>query len=326
MSAASIAVGAGLTAMLFASSARSAQDAPPALPTLPEYRADASVSGRLVSAGSATTTALLEEIAAAFSRIHPGVTFDFSTGGSATAPPTLAAGRSQLAPMSRPMSAQEKADFEKVRGLPPLEFRIALDALGVFVHADNPVERLSQQQLRSIFGDMPLAETARVWGDVGVEAPEAWRTRPIVPLIPMPTQGSYGVMREDLLQGGRYRVDAVPAVVASELIQGVAADRDSIGFVSLFYKTPRVKLVAVEDKDGVPRLPTPQTCADGTYPYARYLYVYVAAKPGEIGPPALAEFLRFATSRPGQAIVAKEGFTPIPASIAAPQQKLVGEK
>ncbi|MFM1890703.1 MAG: hypothetical protein RLZZ565_1460 [Planctomycetota bacterium] len=293
---------------------------------LPEYSATASVSGRIVSAGSSTTTALLEDLGVAFSRIHPGVTFDFSTGGSATAPPTLAAGRSQLAPMSRPMSAQEKADFEKTRGFPPLEFRIALDALGVFVHADNPVVRLSQQQLRSIFGDLPLAETARVWGDVGVESPEAWRTRPIVPLIPMPTQGSYGVMREDLLLGGRYRVDAVPAVVASELIQGVAADRESIGFVSLFYRTPRVKLVAVEDKDGVPRLPTPEACADGSYPYARYLYVYVAAKPGEVKPPALAEFLRFATSRPGQAIVAREGFTPIPASVATPQQPLIGGK
>jgi phosphate transport system substrate-binding protein len=297
---------------------------PPA--PLPEYTASTSVSGRIVSAGSSTTTALLEDLGTAFSRIHPGVTFDFSTGGSSTAPPTLAAGRSQLAPMSRPMSAQEKADFEKTRGFPPLEFRIALDALGVFVHADNPVERLSQQQLRSIFGDLPLAETARVWGDVGVEAPEAWRTRPIVPLIPMPTQGSYGVMREDLLLGGRYRVDAVPAVVASELIQGVAADRESIGFVSLFYRTPRVKLVAVEDQNGVPRLPTPEACADGSYPYARYLYVYVAAKPGEVAPPALSEFLRFATSRPGQAIVAKEGFTPIPASVATPQQPLIGGK
>ena len=297
---------------------------PPA--ALPEFAASESVSGKIVSAGSSTTTALLEDLGQAFSRIHPGVTFDFSTGGSSTAPPTLAAGRSQLAPMSRPMSAQEKADFEKVRGFPPLEFRIALDALGVFVHADNPVERLSQQELRSIFGDLPLAETARVWGDVGVESPEAWRTRAIVPLIPMQTQGSYGVMREDLLRGGRYRVDAVPAVVASELIQGVAADRESIGFVSLFYRTPRVKLVAVEDKDGVPRLPTPEACADGTYPFARYLYVYVAAKPGEVKPPALAEFLRFVTSRQGQAIVAREGFTSLPASVATPQLKAIGGK
>ncbi len=297
---------------------------PPA--PLPEYTASTSVSGRIVSAGSSTTTALLEDLGTAFSRIHPGVTFDFSTGGSSTAPPTLAAGRSQLAPMSRPMSAQEKADFEKTRGFPPLEFRIAIDALGVFVHPDNPVERLSNQQLLSIFGDMPLSETAQTWGDVGVESPESWRTRPIVPLIPMPTQGSYGVMREDLLRGGRYRVDAVPAVVASELIQGVAADRESIGFVSLFYRTPRVKLIAVEDQNGVPRLPTPEACADGSYPFARYLYVYVAAKPGEVAPPALSEFLRFATSRPGQAIVAKEGFTPIPASVATPQQPLIGGK
>ena len=316
-------------AMAIAATSTSLPSAPQAAEapaTLPGFSAGAAVSGKIVSAGSSTTTALLEDLSIAFSRIHPGVTFDFSTGGSSTAPPTLAAGRSQMAPMSRPMSAREKADFEKVRGFPPREFRIALDALGVFVHSENPVERLSQQELRSIFGDMTLSETARTWGDVGVESPEAWRTRAIVPLIPMPTQGSYGVMREDLLRGGRYRVDAVPAVVSSELIQGVAADRESIGFVSLFFRTPRVKLVAIEDQDGVPRLPTPQACADGTYPFARYLHLYVAVKPGEAVPPALAEFLRFVTSRQGQAIVAREGFTPIPASVAVPQQSAIAGK
>ncbi|MGA1398777.1 MAG: hypothetical protein ACO38P_00170 [Phycisphaerales bacterium] len=76
----------------------------------------------------------------------------------------------------------------------------------------------------------------------------------------------------------------------------------------------------------MPRLPTPEACADGSYPFARYLYVYVAAKSGEVSPPALAEFLRFATSRQGQAIVVKEGFTPLPAAIAAPQQALIRGK
>jgi phosphate transport system substrate-binding protein len=71
--------------------------------------------------------------------------------GSATAPPALLEGASQFAPMSRPMSADEIGAFEKKYGYKPARFRVAADALAVYVNKDNPILCLTLQQLDQIF-------------------------------------------------------------------------------------------------------------------------------------------------------------------------------
>ena len=53
----------------------------------------------------------------------------------------------------------------------------------------------------------------------------------------------------------------------------------------------------------------------GRYPLARYLYVYVNRKPGEPLDALRREFLRFVLSRPGQEVVVKDGYLPLPARL-----------
>ena len=57
--------------------------------------------------------------------------------------------------------------------------------------------------------------------------------------------------------------------------------------------------------------------ASGRYPLQRYLYIYVNRKPGEPLGPLAKEFLRFVLSRQGQALVSKDHYLPLPASVAA---------
>lgn len=294
---------------------------PPIDQTLPEYRPEGRPSGKVTSIGSSTATALLERLAEAFRQVQPEVAFDFDTGGSASAPPALAAGQSQMAPMSRPMTDAEVADVKARRGAAPVNLRIAVDALGFFVHPDNPIDALDRAQLKSVFGDATGGPTT--WGELGATGDD-WATRGIVRFIPRSSQGSFGVMRSDLLGGGRYHVDAVPGTVASELIQGVVADPRGITFVSLFFRTPRAKLIGVRDEAGVVVRPTPEDCASGRYPFARHLHLYVVPSAGGVAPPALAEFIRFVYSRQGQTIVAREGFTPVSATLAAEAMKSLG--
>lgn len=294
---------------------------PPIDQTLPEYRPEGRPSGKVTSIGSSTATALLERLAEAFRQVQPEVAFDFDTGGSASAPPALAAGQSQMAPMSRPMTDAEVADVKARRGAAPIDLRIAVDALGFFVHPDNPIDALDRAQLKSVFGDATGGPTT--WGELGATGDD-WATRGIVRFIPRSSQGSFGVMRSDLLGGGRYHVDAVPGTVASELIQGVVADPRGITFVSLFFRTPRAKLIGVRDEAGVVVTPTPEDCASGRYPFARHLHLYVVPSAGGVAPPALAEFIRFVYSRQGQTIVAREGFTPVSATLAAEAMKSLG--
>jgi phosphate transport system substrate-binding protein len=78
-------------------------------------------------------------------KVRPGVEIEIEGKGSATAPPALLKGASQFAPMSRPMSADEIGAFEKKYGYKPARFRVAVDALAIYVNKDNPIPCLTLQ-------------------------------------------------------------------------------------------------------------------------------------------------------------------------------------
>jgi phosphate transport system substrate-binding protein len=85
-------------------------------PGLPAYETTAGVSGKIKSVGSDTLDREMLLWAKAFMGLYPDVKIEVEGKGSATAPPALVAGVSQLGPMSRPMSAEEADGFEKQYG------------------------------------------------------------------------------------------------------------------------------------------------------------------------------------------------------------------
>ena len=62
--------------------------------------------------------------------------------------------------------------------------------------------------------------------------------------------------------------------------------------------------------------PTADNAYTGTYPLARFLYVYVNKAPGKPLDPLTREFVKLMVSKEGQEVVIKDGYFPIPASIA----------
>ena len=107
--------------------------------------------GQIKSVGSDTMQEIMSAWSEAFIRSRPGVGFEMEARGSSTAPQALRLGESHLAPMSRAMTTEEIEAFERRRGYEPTVFRVAIDALAVFVHRDNPVQGLSMDQINSIF-------------------------------------------------------------------------------------------------------------------------------------------------------------------------------
>src|ERR1019366_7523605 len=73
-----------------------------------------------------------------FKERYPNVKFEIEGKGSATAPAALTNGASQFGPMSRPMTAAELEAFEKKHGYKVSSFRVAVDALAVYVNKENP--------------------------------------------------------------------------------------------------------------------------------------------------------------------------------------------
>jgi phosphate transport system substrate-binding protein len=286
-------------------------------PNLPEYQPVSGVSGNLVSIGSDTLNNLMTLWSEGFRSHYPNVAIQIQGAGSGTAPPALVEGTAQFGPMSRPMRGTEIEEFEARYGYEPTPIRGAIDALGVFVHRDNPLECLSMQEVDAIFsstrsGGADAAITT--WGQVGLEG--EWANRPIAMYGRNSASGTYGYFREVALFGGDYSPEVREQPGSSTVIQGVAADVNGIGYSGIGYATADVKAISLRGPDGECYDATAEDASSGNYPIARFLYIYMNRDPNAQLEPLRAEFVRYVYSRQGQEDVVRAGFFPLVKAIA----------
>lgn len=146
---------------------------------------------------------------------------------------------------------------------------IGVDALVFIVNEDNPVQALSQQQLRDIY-----AGKITNWKDVGGKDQE------IVPFQRGEDSGSQTLFKKLLIQGGELMTppsELAPAAMG-ELVDSIADYNNSanaIGFsvyyyIDQMYSKPGLRLLAV---DGV--TPSNDTLADGSYPLCNDFYAVI---------------------------------------------------
>ncbi len=286
----------------------------------PEYERVSGVSGNLNSIGSNTLTVVLQLLAEGFQAKYPNVNIQIQGAGSGTAPAALIDGTAQLGPMSREIRPAEVDAFEARYGYKPTQVAIGIDALAVFVHRDNPIEGLSLAQIDAIFsstnrlGHSPI----RTWGQAGLTG--EWANQRISLYGRNSVSGTYGVFREIALGGGDFdgqRYQEMPG--SSAVVQAIGEDRNSIGYSGVGYLTPGTRAIKVGSGSGLFE-PTPENAATGDYPLSRLLFVYVNKAPGEPLDTLTGEFLRFALSKEGQAIVQRAGFFALPGSFANQQR------
>ncbi len=288
--------------------------------SLPAYTASQNfVDAVIVSSGSSTVTNLLNRWSTAYQELQPGVKFTISGAGSGSAPPALTSGAAQLAPMSRPMNDAEVAAFRARFGYDPTALVVGIDALAVFVNADNPIESLSLEEIDALFSrDLRRGhEPVDAWGDLGLAGELA--DQPIVVYGFRDTAGGYSLFRDLVLQGGDYRSDISVQPGSSAIVNGVGAYDNAVGYASQFFLTKRTRMVPIRDENGVAHAPDLASCENGQYPLARELYIYINKAPDKSLDPLVADFLRFVLSKQGQAIAAEDGNFPISAALAAEQ-------
>jgi phosphate transport system substrate-binding protein len=295
-----------------------AQDAVKLDPGLETYKTVSGVSGNLSSVGSDTLNNLMTLWAESFYKFYPNVKIQIEGKGSTTAPPALIAGTAQLGPMSRPMRGTEIDQFEKKFGYKPTSVRTAVDALAVFVNKDNPIKCLTMGQVDAIFSKSRRAgykEDIKTWGQLGLTGD--WANRPVSLYGRNSASGTYGFFKEHALKNGDYKDEVKEQPGSASVVQGVTVDRYAIGYSGIGYATAGVRAVPLAEKEGEKCL---EASADnsyaGTYPLARFLYVYVNKAPGKSLDPLTQEFVKLVVSKEGQEVVVKDGYFPIPASIA----------
>ncbi len=308
-------LGVGLMALAFPASGTEALKVDPALPA---YAAVSGVSGSLSSVGSDTLNNLMTLWAETFNKFYPNVKVQIEGKGSSTAPPALIAGTAQLGPMSREMKGTEVDQFEKKFGHKPTPIRVAVDALAVFVNKDNPVKCLTVEQVDAIFSKsrrQGYKEDLKTWGQAGLT--DDWAARPISLFGRNSASGTYGFFKEHIMKNGDYK-DAVKEQPGSAaVVQGITVDRYAVGYSGIGYSTAGVRAVPLAEKAGASCVEaTADNAYAGKYPLARFLYVYLNRGPGKPLDPLTREFVKLVASKQGQEVVIKDGFFPIPSSIA----------
>ena len=285
---------------------------------LTPYQRTSGVSGSLNSVGSDTMNNMMTLWAETFRKYYPSVKVQVEGKGSSTAPPALIAGTSQFGPMSRQMRATEIDQFEAKYKYKPTELKTSYDALAVYVHKDNPIQKLTLAQVEAIFGKSRkrgYKQNIATWGQVGLTGD--WANRPISIYGRNSASGTYGFFKEHVLKNGDFKDTVKEQPGSASVVQGITEDRYGIGYSGVGYRTSGVKALAVAETDAGPF--SNGSYADvqsGKYALSRYLYLYINKAPGRPLEPLVGEFVKLIFSKEGQEGVVKDGYMPLPAKLA----------
>jgi phosphate transport system substrate-binding protein len=223
--------------------------------------------------------------------------------------------------MSRRITGGEAEAFVERFGYQPIRFEIALDTVAVFVHSDNPLASLSVEQVDAIFSRTLRCGAEQrydLWGQLGLDG--AWATAPISLYGRNAASGTYGYFRRHALCRGDYRDTVKEQPGSASVVQGVENDRFGIGYSGIGYATAGVRAVPIAPRaDAEPVDATWDNAANGRYPFARFLEVYVNKSPERRFDPLIREYLRFLLSAEGQSVVIRAGFHPLDAEAVARQ-------
>jgi phosphate transport system substrate-binding protein len=287
-------------------------------PEIPAYAKTSGISGNLDSIGSDTLNNLMTFWSEGFRKQYPSVRVQVEGKGSSTAPPALIEGTAQIGPMSRAMKNTEIDAFEQEFGYPPTQIRVAVDALAVYLHKDNPLEQLTLEQVDAVFSKTRRCDANQsidTWGELGLTG--AWASKPVRLYGRNSASGTYGYFKNVALCKGDFKDSVKEQPGSASVVQGVTEDALGIGYSGIGYRTSGVKAVALAKKaGGAFGTVDPADVYAGKYPLSRFLYVYVNKPPNSPADPLVREFVRYVLSQEGQRIVVKDGYLPLGSAIA----------
>ena len=286
---------------------------------LPAYTAERPVSGELKSVGSDSMEPLMALWGEDFKKFHPRISTLFICKGSGTAPKALIEGSTLMGQMSREMNDQEQAAFQAKFGYAPTRIPVAVDALVVYVNANNPIKQLRMEEIDAIFSSTRKGGGPKdllTWGDLGLGGD--WKQRDIQAYGRDENSGTRAFFKEHVMKKGDFKPSVKAFMDQFAVVEAPAVDGGGISYGPLQYANRMVKGVPVASfKSDRFIEPTLATIQNGTYPLTRFLYLYVNKAPGKALDPAVKEFLRFVLSKEGQAGVSGFGAVSIPGDFAS---------
>jgi phosphate transport system substrate-binding protein len=256
----------------------------------PEQKATSSQAQSISVKGSDSVLPLAQAEAEEFLKENSGKSISVTGGGSGVGIAALVDKQVDIATASREMTTDEikKAN---TNGINPVENVIAYDGITVIVNPNNPVSKLTFDQLRGIY-DGSISN----WKHVGGE------DKPIAVISRDSSSGTYADFKKDV-GFNEYRPDALTQATTGGIVSEVTQNPNAIGYIGFAYINKDIKVLSLDNGKGFV-LPTQKTILSGEYPLSRTLQIYTNGEPSGL----TKEFMNFELSQKGQAIVSKVGY------------------
>ncbi len=259
--------------------------------------------------GSSTVFPISEAMAEEFMKTNPGVRVTIGISGSGGGFKKFCQGEIDISNASRAIDESERELCKKNR-IEYIEIPIALDGISIVVHPTNDfVQCLTVEELKRIWE--PAAEGKIVqWNQIRSTFPN----RPLRLFGPGTDSGTHDYFTAALVgQEQQSRGDYTASEDDNIIVQGVAADTDSLGFFGYAYyqeNQNKLKLVEIDSGEGC-IAPSSETIADNSYqPFSRPEFIYI--NKSQADRPDVKAFVQFHLNPEHQYLISEVGYVPLP--------------
>jgi phosphate transport system substrate-binding protein len=267
------------------------------------------LSGQIVGDGSSTVFPIAEAVAEEFKKVQPNVNVVVGISGTGGGFTKFCNGETAFSNASRPIRDAEKQNCT-AKNIEPVELQVAFDGLSVMVNPSATfVDCLTVAELKAIWEP---GSTINNWSQVRAGFPN----QPITLYGPGADSGTFDYFTETI--NGKEDASR-PDYTASEddnvLVQGIAGDRNALGYFGFAYyeeNQNRLKLVGVDSGTGCMK-PSREAILNNTYkPLSRPIFTYV--KKTELAKPEVKAFFEFWMDE-GAELAADVGYVEAPAAV-----------
>ena len=242
--------------------------------------------------GSSTVYPITEAVAEEFGKENKDIRVTVGISGTGGGFKKFCRGETDISDASRPIKASE-VTLCKENAIEYIEIPVAYDGLSVLVSPKNTwADSITVSELKAIWEPAAQGVIMR-WNQIRPE----WPNEEIALFGPGTDSGTYDYFTEVITgKGGASRGDFTSSEDDNILVQGIAGNKNSLGFFGLAYyeeNKDKLKLVAVDEEKGKgPIEPTMETVNNGSYsPLSRPIFIYV--NKAALKRPEVKEFVNF---------------------------------
>ncbi|MEA5472291.1 phosphate ABC transporter substrate-binding protein [Spirulina sp. 06S082] len=243
---------------------------------------------KLILTGASTIAPLALSMGQRFEEQNPNIRIDVQTGGSSKGLADAKQGLADIGMVSRALKPEEQAGTQV--------FLIGLDGIAIVVHAENPLQNITRQQVIDIY-------TGKIenWQDLGGKD---------APITVVHRAEGHSTLDIFLEYFGLDNTDIQPDAIIGDNQQGlktIAGNPDAIGYLSIgstaydMNQGVKIKMLSL---DGIE--PNQETVADGSFPLHRPLNLVTEGEPSELA----KKFIDFNLAEENHDIIRQQKFIP----------------